>query len=279
MALVLVDLQGMSVAEAAAILEVAEAAITSQGALGRSAMAELLGLTDTAHDGVRDLLTGEPSPGPMPEDVFARICTALDREAAARAEAARAEDDGLSEDLGLADGSPLERVGASSTRRPRRWGRVLLAAAGVVVVGGVATVALRANGTGRGETAAIPGNQGAGQAGGAALHIQISGSGYTQGGLATQARTLINAPAASVLPTDAEAVGIGPIATDVGLGACLASLGEAGASAVTVDIATYDGRPAAIIVVTKGATTTAYAVQRDCSTGDPRIIQDSVPVP
>ena len=273
MALVLVDMQGMSHAEAAAILEVAEGAITSQGALGRSAMADLLGLTGTARDGVRDLLTGQPSRGPMPEDVFARISAALDSE-----QTARAEDDGLSDDLGLADVSAHERVGARSTRRPRRWSRVLLAAAGVAVVGVIATVALRATGTGTGETS-IPANQSSGQAGVSLLHIQISSSGYTQGGLATQARTLLNAPAATVLPTDAEAVGIGPIATRVGLDACLASLGEAGAGAVTVDIATYDGRPAAIIVVTKGATTTAYAVQRDCSTGDPKIIQDSLPVP
>ena len=274
MALVLVDLQGMNLAEAAATLAVAEAAIASQGALGHSAMAEQLGLADIARDGVRDLLTGQPSPGPMPEDVFLRICAALDTE-----QTARAADDGLSDDLGLADGSPLERVGSSSTRRPRRWGRVLLTAAGVVVVGVVGIVAVRASGTGGGETAAIPGTQGAGQAGGSTLHIQISSSAYTQDGLSTQARILLNAPAASVLPTDAEAVGIGPIATDAGLSDCLASLGEAGASAVTVDIATYAGVPAAIIVVTKGATTTAYAVQRDCSTGDPRIIQDSVPVP
>lgn len=44
MALVLVDMQGMSVAEAAAILEVAEGTIKSRCARGRSAMAELLGL-------------------------------------------------------------------------------------------------------------------------------------------------------------------------------------------------------------------------------------------
>ena len=276
MALVLVDMQGMSHVEAAESLEVAEGTITSQSALGRSAMADLLGLTGTARDGVRDLLTGQPSPGPMPEDVFARISAALDSE-----QTARAEDDGLSDDLGLATAA-LPREGASR-HGPRRWSRVLLAAAGVVVVGAVATMALRASGTGTVEPAAVPSSLGAGQAGGGAVHIQVSSAVYTQSGLTTQARTLLNAPAASVLPTDAEAVGIGPIATRAGLDACLASLGESlgegGAGAVTVDIATYDGRPAAIIVVTKGATTTAYAVQRDCSTGDPRIIQDSVPVP
>ena len=291
MALVLVDLEGMSIAEAAAILEVAEGTITSQYALGHASLAELSGPTGTGRDGtgtahasVRDLVADQQSPGSMPEDVFARISTALDTEQTARAEddgLSDAEDDGLSDDLGLATAA-LPREGASR-HGPRRWSRVLLAAAGVVVVGAVATMALRASGTGTVEPAAVPSSLGAGQAGGGAVHIQVSSAVYTQSGLTTQARTLLNAPAASVLPTDAEAVGIGPIATRAGLDACLASLGESlgegGAGAVTVDIATYDGRPAAIIVVTKGATTTAYAVQRDCSTGDPRIIQDSVPVP
>lgn len=45
MALVLVDMHGMSVAEAAAVLEVAEGTIKSRCARGRAAMAELLELT------------------------------------------------------------------------------------------------------------------------------------------------------------------------------------------------------------------------------------------
>lgn len=48
MALVLIDMQGLSVAEAAEILEVAEGTIKSRCARGRAAMAELLGLTITS---------------------------------------------------------------------------------------------------------------------------------------------------------------------------------------------------------------------------------------
>ncbi len=48
MALILVDMQGMSVAEAAAVLDVAEGTIKSRCARGRSAMAELLGLPGRA---------------------------------------------------------------------------------------------------------------------------------------------------------------------------------------------------------------------------------------
>ncbi|HET8602181.1 MAG TPA: RNA polymerase sigma factor SigM [Segeticoccus sp.] len=46
LALVLVDMQGLSVAEAAAVLEVAEGTVKSRCARGRAAMAELLGLAD-----------------------------------------------------------------------------------------------------------------------------------------------------------------------------------------------------------------------------------------
>ena len=44
LALVLVDMQGLSVAEAAQVLDVAEGTIKSRCARGRAAMAEILGL-------------------------------------------------------------------------------------------------------------------------------------------------------------------------------------------------------------------------------------------
>ncbi len=46
LALVLVDMQGMSVAEAAAVLDVAEGTVKSRCARGRAALAELLGLIE-----------------------------------------------------------------------------------------------------------------------------------------------------------------------------------------------------------------------------------------
>ncbi len=61
MALVLVDMQGMSVAEAAAILEVAEGTIKSRCARGRSAMAEILGLRTSSEASSRHRTAADPS--------------------------------------------------------------------------------------------------------------------------------------------------------------------------------------------------------------------------
>ena len=59
MALVLIDMQGLSVAEAAEILEVAEGTIKSRCARGRTAMAELLGLTITSRGSGREPSAGD----------------------------------------------------------------------------------------------------------------------------------------------------------------------------------------------------------------------------
>ncbi len=66
MALTLVDMHGMSVAEAAATLDVAEGTIKSRCARGRTAMAELLTAADRAGAEARGIRsgTGEPSSSP-----------------------------------------------------------------------------------------------------------------------------------------------------------------------------------------------------------------------
>lgn len=223
---------------------------------------------------VRDLLASQPSPGPMPEEVFARISAALREE-----QATRADDGGLTDELGLAEVSPLRPEQAptreAEPRTPRRWGRALAAAAAVAAVGVLGTLAVRGTSS-PGPNTAAPGVT---PTAASSLHIQLSQSSYSQGSLPDEARKLLETPSATLAPADAASPALGPIATKAGLDACLASLGESGAQAVTVDIATYEGMPAAIIVVTKDNRTTVYAVQRDCATGDPKILQDSVPVP
>jgi hypothetical protein len=48
---------------------------------------------------------------------------------------------------------------------------------------------------------------------------------------------------------------------------------------VSIYLATYEGQPAAVVVVRRTDSTTVYAVQRDCGDGDAGILQDAVPVP
>ncbi|GAA1881439.1 RNA polymerase sigma factor SigM [Lapillicoccus jejuensis] len=61
-ALVLVDMQGLSVADAAAVLEVAEGTVKSRCARGRAQMAELLGLVRTADGRLVDRTDDPPGP-------------------------------------------------------------------------------------------------------------------------------------------------------------------------------------------------------------------------
>jgi len=49
MALVLVDMHGLSIAEAASVMDVAEGTIKSRCARGRAAMVPLLGLSTPSH--------------------------------------------------------------------------------------------------------------------------------------------------------------------------------------------------------------------------------------
>ena len=49
--------------------------------------------------------------------------------------------------------------------------------------------------------------------------------------------------------------------------------------AVSADLATFDGRPAVVVVVTRAGASTAWAVERSCSTGTPGVLKDATPVP
>ena len=116
------------------------------------------------------------------------------------------------------------------------------------------------------------------------LHVQLSRTAYTAGTLAAQARALLDHPGPSVRDLAAESPGIGPIATPIGLESCLEALGALDAThptadAVSVDLATYDGKPAAVLVVTRAGASTAWAVERSCTTGSPGVLKGATPVP
>src|SRR6476661_9696763 len=115
------------------------------------------------------------------------------------------------------------------------------------------------------------------------LHIQLSTTAYTAGTLAAQARALLDHPGQPIRDLAAESPGIGPIATPIGLESCLEALGALDAThptadAVSVDLATYDGKPAAVLVVTRAGASTAWAVERSCTTGSPGVLKGATPV-
>jgi hypothetical protein len=113
-------------------------------------------------------------------------------------------------------------------------------------------------------------------------HLQLSTTDYTEKTFAAQARALLDDPATALPDLAAESPFLGPIATPVGLASCLGALGvgaSAGTSAVTADLATFEGRPAAIIVVTDAGTSTAYAVERSCSPGNVTALAGPTAVP
>jgi hypothetical protein len=166
------------------------------------------------------------------------------------------------------------------------------AAAAVVAVGASALhVTKRPNGAAVvGDTygsgaATSPSSQPSGQPSSpAGLHIQLSTTAYTAGTLATQARALLDDPGQPLRDLAAESPAIGPIATPIGLEACLEEIGAIGATdpapeGVSADLATFDGRPAVVVVVTRAGASTAWAVERSCTTGAPGLLKGATPVP
>ncbi len=266
---------------------------------------------------VRDRLAAEPDPGPMPADVEDRVVQALwragevrlaDRELFDELGLAEEPVDGHDDDVIVFPGVPAaahrddrdHRYDADDADDPspgsdsgdsggsrsvlrRRW--PLFAAAAAVALLAIAGVNLFGQTrSGSDGLATIPGPSGQASptvsvatAVSGRLHLQASGTAYTADSLASGARALVTTPGPEVGADQATA--LGPLATMDGANACVAALGDADAPSVTVDLATYAGQPAAIIVIAREGKTTAYAVQRGCATGDPEVIKDAVPVP
>lgn len=212
--------------------------------------------------GVRALLSSLPEPGPMPQDLVARISASLAAEQATHTPA-------------------HPRTVAPLVRRRGR--RVALAAVGaaaaVAAVAALGTAGfdlLQRGGstTSAGAAAQLATGAGSGSAGSQAgpartpalaprIRLQLTSTQYTDAGFAAQARAL-PPPSRPSTPLAAPS-GAGAVATTRGLLECLKALGESDADAVSADIAYYDGQPAAVILTWHGTATTAYAVRRDCS--------------
>lgn len=229
---------------------------------------------DVDPTGVRALLQSAPDPGPMPDDVFARITASLEHEQAARAGV------GLSAELGLGDVSPLV---ARRRVTHRSWLAMGSAVAGIAAVTVVGTIVLHER-TERSTSlgAAVSGGQSpltrSAPVTTSQLRIQVSSTNYTAATLVEQARALLQGNSAKPAPAAPPDPDAGPLATPAGLDSCLGALGESDAQVVTADIARFEGQPAAILVVTRDGTNRVYAVQRQCSKGDPTIIEDAIPI-
>ena len=158
----------------------------------------------------------------------------------------------------------------------RRWPLIGAAAAGVAFLAIAAAVVANQSRSGDNGLAAIPPQ---GDTGGSAgsVHVQVSSTAYTKDGLIAGAQTLIASPGPDASVGDAPSAG--PLVTQAGAASCVNALGASDAGAVSIDLATYEGQPAAIVVVRRSDSTTVYAVQRDCGNGDPGIIQDPLTVP
>lgn len=243
---------------------------------------------------VRSLLAEASDPGPMPDAVADRISTALRDAARLRVDrgplvpgAPGASVASGADSTGHTGGSVLAMPSRADRPRPIFLVAAVAAAAAVVAVGasalhmtkrpnGAAVVGDRYTST---STSPTPGPSTSG-----GLHIQLSRTAYDEANLAAEARQLLDNPGQPIRDLAAEAPSIGPIATPIGLESCLEAIGALDASspapeAVSADLATYDGRPAVVVVVTRSGASTAWAVERSCSTGSPGVLKDATPVP
>lgn len=265
--------------------------------------------TPVEHDptGMRELLASLPDPGPMPEDLVARITAAL-------AEESRAAHGSLSSQAARVVDAPLAAADAGSVvplrpRRPmlRHFG-VAAAVVTAIGLGGAALGAWPSSLTG--PIAALSGSSSADSEAGAApaagtdaadkgfgteqgagagdlsaaarvdgVTVVMSGVDHASDALGAAAAALLSASYSTATPLTAESPGIGPIATEIGARTCADALGISPEAGILVDVSNVDGAPAAVLIATADGTRTAYAVSRSCTTGSPMLIAGPIALP
>ncbi len=262
---------------------------------------------DTApveHDptGMRALLASLPEPGPMPDDLVARISAALAVEAQRgdgidqlwsldhHAEASRPADAG--DDDGTDAVPPVVPL---RRRLGLRHLAVAAAVLGVLGVGGFLVKSLpgdviAAFGTNAGsaDSGAVAEDSPAAAAGKLALVAPAAGSGevvvvmsgvdHAADRLDVTARELDDGTLDPIADLTAESPSLGPIATPIGARACATALGIPADAGVLVDVSEVDGASAAVLVVHSDAGRSAWAVDRSCTTGNTGLIRGPVPL-
>ncbi|WP_157063236.1 hypothetical protein [Luteipulveratus mongoliensis] len=207
----------------------------------------------------------------MPDDVMARIQSALTQEQESRA--------GTSENVTPLIGRPAPAVDGASvvptttTRGRRRWLAPVagLGAAAAIAIGAVGATQLMGNDDT--PVGAVPTSSNPGVApSDDKVSIQNTGTEYTAAGLSTQA-TSLKTQTGMIDPTRAEAIGLGPVATSTGLLDCLKGLGPqlVTADKIAADFGQYEGQPAVVVVITDKGKSNAWVFSRQCSQGDGKI--------
>ncbi|MFC8502951.1 hypothetical protein ACFUC1_11340 [Pedococcus sp. NPDC057267] len=244
--------------------------------------------------GIRALLGSLPDPGPMPDDLVARIQASLTAEQAAR----RGH-----------DGATGASVVPLSPRRRWRWKQLGVAAAAVAAVA-VGLPALAGGGL-SGVTALLAGDSSSGSSAGSAASTALSSpaltppsDGATSPGIAVGERapgatgpvtlvgtgtaytaaTLVSQVRASRESGTSPGKGVpsgaaGPAESQEGLRACLTTLGVEAWMPVWADVASYEGREAVVAVVSSDTGQQVYAVGPECDRTHPARLAGPVPLP
>lgn len=227
---------------------------------------------------VRDLLRSLPDPGPVPPDVLDRITRTL-----------RELEAGPVPDVPPVDLAGPRPAGATAVPLPRRrahralW---LAAAAAVVLSGGGAVVSRLASDSSPSQSAASVGTRSPVAAADSSVlqaRMHASGTDYRGADLPAQARALLAAPAGAEPKQGAQgndrvrppsASGRASQSTDPQssgavepVRACLRALGVATDQLLAADRATYQGRPALVLVVDAGSARRVRVMGPDCGTG------------
>ncbi len=217
---------------------------------------------------VRALLAALPAPAVAPPDVVRALEATLAR---LRQDAAPTAAEPTPTDS-PADATPAVTVvpmSSAPSRRGARWRErapgLLAAAAAVVLAVGLGGLLLRGGGdSGSASSAGASAELRTGAADGTALVAASTGTAYTKAKLATQVEALLAGRSTS---SAAPAAPRGLLAAPTGLRGCLSAIGATGAP-LAIDLATFDGTPAAIFVLpATGGGREVWVVAPDCRPG------------
>lgn len=214
---------------------------------------------------VREILASLPDPGPVPPDVAARIeATLRDLAAGAGARATTGATTGATPGATVV---PLNQAPSARRRRPL----LVAAAAAVVLLGGAGyglsqvlaggsatTTAATAATSGRPEAA----DRGAGGPQTTAPGTVASGTDYSRERLQSQIEQVLRANRQA-----AAGPGAGPLSAPAAVAACVKALGAEGSTPILIDLARFEGSPAAVVVLEVGGVREVWVVAVSCGPG------------